>query len=246
MSKIALDYIKRVQNNESFIPIYRLGSNDLNFLENFVLDHIHSNEGYVWYLRGLLISHHLGDHDHENKSQEHIRYFKKAIELGCYGAVCDLGYCYELMNEFDSAIMCYKQALDHNDCNAMTKLGNIYIGQDNVPEAIKYYQMAVDLNDVKAMKCLGNMYHEKHDDINAIKYYQMMIDHHDYSCLDCLCELYKSIGKYVESIKCYYLLYDHIGYYDSLVDEICELIDAIEESSTSNKDSYIGIFEQSR
>lgn len=228
-------------------------------------DHIDSNEGYIWNLKGLLISFNLNSACYKKDVfQDCVEFFKKAIEFGCYGALYNLGYCCEVMGELDTAIKYYKLASDHNDCNAMINLGYMYyhtdrhdllestkyfqkasdlgnieatefLGdiyytdhQDN-DNAIKYYQIALHLGSVRAMVGLGNVYHHKHDDddTNAIKYYQMAIGHNNYTCSCELGDLYKSCGKYVKALKCYCLGNKHYGWSDTIIEQICNIINTI-------------------
>ncbi|MFH0867671.1 MAG: hypothetical protein V1904_15885, partial [Bacteroidota bacterium] len=103
-----------------------------------------------------------------------ISYFKKAISLfsGYIEAYFNLAYSYEMIGEYDSAVVCYRKniALKHDNMRAMSNLANIYFNQyENFDSALAINKRMMKINpdsDIPYIN-LGTYSLKKSDTITA-------------------------------------------------------------------------------
>jgi tetratricopeptide (TPR) repeat protein len=104
--------------------------------------------------------------EHKNESnemrQEAIQHFKKALEIypNFFNATYDLGRCYMIMNQSDSALILFEKTyqLDSTFSDALYNIAIIYDQKNDLELAKNYYKKTIKINKSNLDAYLGLSY----------------------------------------------------------------------------------------
>jgi len=114
-----------------------------------------------------------------------------------------LGYIYEEMNKYTTALRYYLMAIENGNEKAMNNLALLYDNQEKFAEAEKFYLMAIEKGDEKAMYNLALLYNNQEKFAEAEKFYLMAIEKGNEKAMYNLALLYDNQEKFAKAEKFY-------------------------------------------
>lgn len=103
------------------------------------------------------------------------KYYLKAIDDGCYMAMCSLAHYYNNKKKYDKMKKYYLMSIDKGANYAMSNLGLYYKEIDNHVEMLKYLTMAYEHGKFNALESLYDYYKDNYDHKKIIMYYMMIV-----------------------------------------------------------------------
>ncbi|MEO5910170.1 MAG: hypothetical protein ABIP95_04735 [Pelobium sp.] len=106
----------------------------------------------------------------ENKTDEAIVYYQKAIDEGSETAMNKLALLYDNQHQPEKAKEWYIKSYEKGNVEATSYLANMSLKDENYKDVIKYSKPLADKGDKEFVYSLGSAYYKTQDYDNAIKY----------------------------------------------------------------------------
>lgn len=149
-----------------------------------------------------------------------VYWFKKAAEFNNVISMNNLGYIYEVQNNYALALHWYKKSAELGDITAMMNLSGIYKVHYKDKKAAKFWvNKAESCTDLNSVLELAYYYSEAYAIRNhfqkAIEFYEKAVGMGNTDSLNILGDLYFHIQNFEAAENCYYKA-SRLGYVDAM------------------------------
>lgn len=125
-----------------------------------------------YYLLGSIYEAYIGD-----STEDALKYYKKAAEMGEYKSIYNLALLYDKMAEYDKAESWYKKAMALGNKDAYYGYGHMLRKKGDLKGALKTFEELAQLHDHRGYMAMARVYMNEYKDYDsAEKYLLKLVD----------------------------------------------------------------------